>query len=87
MRLSEAQMAAALHLDGPALCIAGPGSGKTAVIVNRVGNLIRSGVLPEEILVVTFAKAAARNMEKRFFETMQPRSSGRPQVAAIPNLE
>ena len=68
MRLSEAQMAAAIHLDGPALCIAGPGSGKTAVIVNRVGNLIRSGVLPEEILVVTFAKAAARNMEKRFFE-------------------
>ena len=67
MILSEAQSEAVLHMDGPALCIAGPGSGKTAVIVNRTENLIKAGVEPKGILVVTFAKAAARSMEERFF--------------------
>lgn len=67
MKLSKAQTAAVHHMDGPALCIAGPGSGKTAVIVNRTENLIKSGVEPKDILVVTFAKAAARSMEERFF--------------------
>lgn len=68
MKLSEEQLAAVRHKDGPALCIAGPGSGKTAVIINRAKNLLDMGVKPEEILVVTFAKAAARSMERRFFE-------------------
>ena len=67
MILSEEQLRAVRHMDGPALCIAGPGSGKTAVIVNRADNLIKNGVKPEEILVVTFAKAAAKSMEQRFF--------------------
>lgn len=67
MTLSEEQLSAVHHMDGPAMCIAGPGSGKTAVIVNRVNNLIKNGVKPGEILVVTFAKAAARSMEERFF--------------------
>ncbi len=67
MILSNEQLAAVRHMYGSALCIAGPGSGKTAVIVNRVDNLIKKGVKPEEILVVTFTKAAANSMEKRFF--------------------
>lgn len=67
MILSEAQTAAVKHMDGPALCIAGPGSGKTAVIVNRTANLIKADVEPKDILVVTFAKAAAQSMEERFF--------------------
>ena len=68
MKLSKEQTAAVMHIQGPALCIAGPGSGKTAVIINRVKNLIAKGVAPPHILVVTFAKAAARNMEKRFYD-------------------
>ena len=67
MILSEEQLRTVRHMEGPALCIAGPGSGKTAVIINRVDNLIKNGVKPEEILVVTFAKAAAKSMEERFF--------------------
>ena len=62
MKLSKEQTAAVMHIQGPALCIAGPGSGKTAVIINRVKNLIAKGVAPPHILVVTFAKAVARNM-------------------------
>ena len=68
MQLSQEQMAAVMHMRGPALCIAGPGSGKTAVIVNRVKNLIDHGTDPARILVVTFARAAARSMEKRFYD-------------------
>ena len=47
------------HFEGPAMVLAGPGSGKTTVITNRVLNLIEEqGVSPKQILVVTFSKAA-----------------------------
>jgi len=49
------------------LVSAGPGSGKTVVIVNRVYNLIRNKkVSPKNIVVITFTKAAANNMRSRF---------------------
>lgn len=68
MQLSEKQLEVVNHIYGAALCIAGPGSGKTAVIINRVKMLIEQGVRPSEILVVTFAKAAAESMKSRFYE-------------------
>lgn len=56
-----------MHQDGPAMVLAGPGAGKTYVITNRVKALIDEyGVKPEQILVVTFSKAAAVEMKERF---------------------
>ncbi|MDO4344031.1 MAG: ATP-dependent helicase [Eubacteriales bacterium] len=67
MALSKAQEKAVMHGDGPALVLAGPGSGKTTVITQRTHYLIQKrGVAPAHILVVTFTRAAAQEMKKRF---------------------
>lgn len=63
---NEAQLTAIRHKDGPMLVLAGPGSGKTAVITGRTHALIRNGVEPSRILVVTFTRAAAAEMKNRF---------------------
>lgn len=61
------QREAICHNTGPALVLAGPGSGKTTVITKRLQYLTDSlHIPPEEILVVTFTKAAAREMQQRF---------------------
>ncbi len=64
--LSAEQREAVLTVEGPVLLIAGPGSGKTTVIVNRVYNLIKSGINPNSIMTLTFNKAAQLEMERRF---------------------
>ncbi len=67
MVFSEEQKMAIHFKDGPALVLAGPGSGKTTVIVNRIAGLIRQyDVEPSSILVITFTKAAAVSMKQRF---------------------
>lgn len=64
---NEAQLRAVRHFTGPMLLIAGPGSGKTFTITERIRYLIeKHGVEPSQILVVTFTKAAALEMEQRF---------------------
>ncbi len=71
MNFNENQIKAVSHRKGPAMVLAGPGSGKTTIITHRIKNLIESGVPPEKILVVTFTKAAAIHMQKKFFHIMQ----------------
>ena len=67
MDYSKEQLHAIEHVDGPCMVIAGPGSGKTAVITGRIKYLIESaGVSPADILVITFTRAAAAEMEQRF---------------------
>lgn len=67
MECNKEQKEAIMHRDGPAMVLAGPGAGKTYVITNRVKALIDEyGVKPEQILVVTFSKAAAVEMKERF---------------------
>ena len=62
-----AQKRAITHADGPCLILAGPGSGKTFVIVERIRFLIEQAQIPQEqILTVTFTRAAAREMRLRF---------------------
>ncbi|MBR3811480.1 MAG: ATP-dependent helicase [Agathobacter sp.] len=72
MNFNEAQKAAIEHKDGPMLVLAGPGSGKTATLVERTKNLItKHGVNPTNILVITFTKAAANEMKQRFQKEMK----------------
>ncbi len=67
MQFNSDQEKAIKHGDGPALVIAGPGSGKTSVLTHRILYLIKSlRVSPQSILVITFSKAAALSMEARF---------------------
>ena len=74
MGFNEAQSQAIQHTDGPCLVLAGPGSGKTLTIVNRVKYLIeKQKVRPEEILVVTFTRFAAAEMKSRLCLVMGKR--------------
>lgn len=69
--LNDAQMQAILHQKGPMLVLAGPGSGKTLVITKRIERLITYGkVDPSNILVITFTRAAAKEMKERFCSVM-----------------
>ena len=68
MNYNQSQQEAIRHMDGPMLVLAGPGSGKTAVITQRTVNLIENGVDPSGILVITFTKAAALQMRDRFLK-------------------
>ena len=81
MPFNEAQSAAVSHRDGPMMVLAGPGSGKTTVVTHRVQSLIEKyGVNPSSILVITFTRAAAREMKERF-ERLMARRPMRGQVS------
>lgn len=68
---NEAQMCAITHVNGPMMALAGPGSGKTTVMVHRIRYLIeKAGVSPANILVITFTRASAGEMEERFIRLM-----------------
>jgi DNA helicase-2/ATP-dependent DNA helicase PcrA len=66
--LNADQLAAVTRLQGPMLCIAGAGSGKTRTLVYRVARLIESGVSPHSILLLTFTRKAAALMMRRAAE-------------------
>lgn len=58
------------------LVLAGPGSGKTAVITQRTKNLIEEyNIPPSDILVITFTKAASNEMKERFYLLMGDRNA------------
>ena len=67
MKFNDAQSRAVSHFEGPCMVLAGPGSGKTTVIVNRIKYLTEErNVPPEKILVITFTRTAAEEMKERF---------------------
>lgn len=66
-KLNTAQQKAVCHETGPMLVLAGPGSGKTTVLLCRISRLLERGLAkPQEILALTFSKAAAEEMKSRF---------------------
>lgn len=71
MKLNQAQQKAIRHKNGPMLVLAGPGSGKTLVITERTKYLIQEQKVYEgNILVITFTKAAAKEMKERFLKSI-----------------
>ena len=69
----KAQQQAILHVHGPCLTIAGPGAGKTYVLVRRIAYLTESlKIPPGQLLVITFTRAAALEMKKRYLEAVPP---------------
>lgn len=64
--LNDSQKKAVTHQDGPLLIVAGAGTGKTTVLINRLAWLIlEKGVDPEEILLTTFTEKGANELEER----------------------
>ena len=66
--LNKEQQLAVSQINGPVMCLAGPGAGKTHTIIQHILFLIRSQINPANILVITFSKAAAKELQTRFYE-------------------
>ena len=80
--LNENQLDAVMHKDGPALIIAGPGSGKTRVITSRIAWLINNEKIPiQEIAALTFTNEAANEMKNRIFHMLDI-----PPIKFLPNI-
>ena len=83
LKLDENQQKAVEHFQGPALVVAGPGSGKTTVIKERILNLIQNhDVDPGQILAIAFTNAAADEMEKRLSSELTLKDS-RPKICTL----
>ncbi len=84
INLNQQQMQAVKHTNGPALVLAGPGSGKTTVITARIACLVSEcKVNPESILTLTFNKAARAEMEYRYKKNYGTGAGGRVHFATL----
>ena len=77
--LNSEQQLAVDHFNGPALVIAGPGTGKTKVLTQRIANLIlEKNIRPENILAITFTNKAAEEMLQRLNKLLKGKNSSVP---------
>ena len=81
------QLAAATAVEGPVLLLAVPGSGKTTVLVARLGYMVQCcGIPPEQILTMTYTVAATREMRSRFAARFGQEPAGRMAFRTINGL-
>jgi DNA helicase-2/ATP-dependent DNA helicase PcrA len=81
--LNEKQKEAALSIHGPLLIVAGAGAGKTKTITHRIVHLIKEGVLPNQILAITFTNKAAKEMRERVISVLPKGITEVPFVATF----
>lgn len=74
-KLNKEQREAAEHIDGPLFVVAGAGTGKTLTLTTRVSNLISNGILPSDILAITFTNKAASEMRNRIINMSGPHAT------------
>ena len=85
VKANDAQEAAIAHTGGPAMVLAGPGTGKTRVLTQRIARLIGEGQDHSSILALTFTNKAAQEMAQRL-ETLLGPSAGLPLVSTFHGL-
>ena len=68
--LNEEQKQAVKHIEGPCYVVAGPGSGKTRVIVARTQYMILKGISPSNIVLFTFTNKAAKEIKERIISAV-----------------
>lgn len=65
MKLNKQQEVVAEHVDGNLVVFAGAGSGKSTVLVNKIDRMIKKGINPNEILLITFTRNSAEDLQKK----------------------
>jgi DNA helicase-2/ATP-dependent DNA helicase PcrA len=83
--LNKSQQKAASQTSGSVLVLAGPGTGKTRVIISKVEHCLQAGLTPESILAVTFSRKATQEMEDRLSE-LNPSIAQRMQISTLHSL-
>jgi DNA helicase-2/ATP-dependent DNA helicase PcrA len=82
-KCNDAQRDAVLHEGGPLAVLAGPGTGKTRVIIGRVLRLLGAGVRPESICGITFTVKAAEEMRSRLAQHTSPDTAARVKLGTF----
>ena len=82
LKLNKEQRAAAEFLEGTCVVVAVPGSGKTLTMTHRIGNLVKRGVAPENILGLTFTRNAADAMRDKLIPVLGSDQGRTPPIKA-----
>ncbi|MCH5240131.1 MAG: UvrD-helicase domain-containing protein [Muribaculaceae bacterium] len=84
--LNEAQRSAVIYMDGPALVIAGAGSGKTRVLTYKIVHLLSLGFEPYRILALTFTNKAAREMRERIISVLGEKAGSKVMMGTFHSI-